>query len=267
MVRKPTRASTASSNESPMKYKVLITGAAKRIGRAIAEAFADAGSDVAIHYHTSHDEAVELQRALQKKGVLAVLCQADLRAPDAPKEILAQLSRLDFCPNLLVNSASIYQRIPLSDLEPEALAELYRINFFAPFDLMRLFAKQAPQNSCIINLLDQRIAFPDPDAGGYAFAKQSLRDATLACALEWAPRIRVNAVAPGLVLSPPGVPPEKLAPLLPKVPMQTRTTEQDIANACLFLANAPAVTGQILFVDGGLHLRGHSPETPLRRTK
>ena len=123
---------------NPMKHKVLITGAAKRIGRAIAEAFADAGNDVAIHYHTSHAEAEELQRLLQAKGVQAVLCQADLRVPEASKEILAQLSRQSFAPDLLINSASVYQRARLSDLAPEALAELYRINFFAPFELMQI---------------------------------------------------------------------------------------------------------------------------------
>jgi NAD(P)-dependent dehydrogenase (short-subunit alcohol dehydrogenase family) len=94
----------------------------------------------------------------------------------------------------------------------------------------------------------------DPGAGAYGLAKKSLRDATEAAALEWAPEIRVNGVAPGFVLPPPGVSPEKMEKFLPGIPMRRAATPEEIADACWFLATAPILTGQILFVDGGLHL-------------
>jgi NAD(P)-dependent dehydrogenase (short-subunit alcohol dehydrogenase family) len=106
----------------------------------------------------------------------------------------------------------------------------------------------------IINLLDQRISRVEPGAGSYGLAKKSLRDATEAAAVEWAPEIRVNAVAPGIVLPPPGVSPDQLEPLLVNVPMGSTSSCEEVADACLFLASSTTVTGQILYVDGGMHL-------------
>ncbi len=237
---------------------VLITGAAKRIGRAIATAFANDGWSVILHCNRSIADAEALLRNLPGGGHSIV--QGEFSTAESITAFLESLenSRLHF--DCLVNSASCYLRKPLAATSLQEMTTIYNINFFAPFQLMRLFAEKM-KAGCIINITDQRTASVDPAAGIYALAKKSLRDATDAAALDWAPAIRVNAIAPGLVLSPPGVPPEKIEPLLKKVPMRTRTTEQEIAQACLFLAHAETITGQTLYLDGGMHLQGYPLET------
>ena len=238
---------------------VLVTGAAKRIGRAIAIAFAEDGWNVILHCNHSIAVAEELRRSLH--GNAHSVIQGDFSTAESITAFLGNLERSRLHFDCLVNSASIYSRQPLATTSLQQMTELYNVNFFAPFQLMRFFAEKM-KSGCIINITDQRVSSIDPAAGIYALAKKSLRDATEAAALDWAPAIRVNAIAPGLVLSPPGVPPEKIEPLLKKVPMRTRTTEQEIAQACLFLAHAETITGQTLYLDGGMHLQGHPLETP-----
>ena len=243
-----------------MPQSVLITGAAKRIGRSLALAFAGAGWQVAIHYNQSREEAETLLAQIGGTAAGHVMVQADFSVPSSASEVIPALKRQGFVPDALINSASKYTRLPLVDTTVERLASAWAVNFQAPFELMRSFRTHVG-HGCIINILDQRVAYVDPAAGAYALAKKSLGDATLATALEWAPEIRVNAIAPGLVLSPPGVPPERLQPLIARIPARSRTTEEDLASAALFLADSPAVTGQILYVDGGLHLLGHAVES------
>ena len=243
-----------------MPQSVLITGAAKRIGRSLALAFAESGWRVAIHYNRSRDEAEALLASLGGTATGHAIVQADFSEPASAARVIPDLQTQGFIPDVLINSASKYTRLPLAKATPELLSEAMTVNFQAPFELMRSFHSQIGKG-CIINILDQRVAYVDPAAGPYALAKKSLRDATLAAALEWAPDIRVNAIAPGLVLSPPGVPAERLQPLISRIPTQARTTEGDLGSAALFLATSPAITGQILYVDGGLHLLGHAVES------
>lgn len=232
----------------------LVTGAAVRIGRAIAGELAKAGFRVAIHHHRSPAEAAALVAELEAAfpaGHLAIA--ADLRLCQDRESLFATLIERDCRPQLLINNASTYRRLPLLGLDEAGLADDYAVNFVAPLMLMRLFARHC-QSGCIINLLDQRVTGTEANIGGYGLAKKSLRDATELAALEWAPRIRVNGIAPGLVLPPPGVPPEKMERLLANVPLRRPTTPEEIGQACVFLANATAITGQILFLDGGQHL-------------
>ena len=237
---------------------VLITGAAKRIGRAIAMAFADDGWSIILHCNRSIAEAEKLRHSLPGNGHAVV--QGDFATAESITAFLENMEHSNLHFDCLVNSASCYLRKSLVATSLQKMTTLYNVNFFAPFQLMRFFAEKM-KSGCIINITDQRTASVDPDAGIYALTKKSLRDATEAAALDWAPAIRVNAIAPGLVLSPPGVPPEKIKPLLEKVPMRTRTTEQEIAQACLFLAHTETITGQTLYLDGGMHLQGYPLET------
>ena len=238
---------------------VLITGAAKRIGHAIATAFAKNDWNVILHCNRSLTEAEELRCRLPGDGHSVI--QGDFSTAETIIAFLDNLERSRLHFDCLVNSASCYSRLPLEKTSLQEMTTIYNVNLFAPFQLMRFFAGRM-KSGCIINLTDQRTSGVDPAAGIYALAKKSLRDATEAAALAWAPDIRVNAVAPGLVLSPPGVPPEKIEPLLKKVPMRVRSTEQEVAQACLFLANAETITGQTIYVDGGMHLQGFPLETP-----
>ncbi len=241
--------------QSHSPQRILITGAAVRIGRAIALRFARGGAAVAVHFNRSQAEAhallAELEALAPGAGHRAV--RADLLNPQDRARLIPGLAEAGFIPDCLVNNASTYRRCSLRSLTPEQVRDDFEVNFTAPFELMRDFARVCCRGS-IVNLLDQRVAAVDPGAGAYGLAKKALRDATEAAALEWAPEIRVNAVAPGFVLPPPGVAPEKMEKFIPGIPMKRAAAPEDVADACWFLAGAAGITGQILFVDGGLHL-------------
>ena len=192
-----------------------------------------------------------MAKQLGGESVAAVL-SADLRsdAQDVVARAAAIFGRLDG----VVNNASIYCRRALDEIEEPELREDFEVNFFAPFALMRAFANRK-RPGFILNLLDGRIVKQDVQAAGYLLAKQSLAEATRLGALAWAPLgIRVNGVAPGLVRPSAGVLMAKMNRLIAQLPLKRRTTEQEIAEAALYLANASGVTGEILFVDAGMHL-------------
>ncbi len=240
---------------------VLVTGGAKRIGAAICRRFAADGWRVVVHYNSSREDGIALVEELGGIGI-----QVDFRDMEAVSGIMPELVRLDAVPELLVNSASVYRRGTLADMEPALVREMFAVNFDAPFELMRSFRLHCCKGA-IINITDQRTAYADPWAGAYALAKKALAAATESAALEWAPDIRVNAVAPGLVMSPPGVDPSAIEPLVPRIPMQERTDVEEVADACAYLAGASAVTGQTMYLDGGLHLLGYSVESPVPSSK
>lgn len=233
---------------------VLVTGGAVRIGREICLAFAAAGYRVVVHCHRSLEAARKLLAELEQIHPAGhLLIQADLLQPGAAEHLLPIIEAEGIRLDCLVNSASQYRRMPLEEATPADFDQDYGINFRIPFQLMQAFAARV-ESGVVINLLDERVARIDPGAGFYGLAKKSLRDATEAAAVAWAPRIRVNGVAPGLTLPPPGVPQDRLQRLLANVPLQRQVAPEELAAACVFLAETPSVTGLVLFVDGGKHL-------------
>ena len=234
--------------------KILITGSAKRIGAAIARYFAEKGHAIFVHCNTSVKEAEALVASFPNPSIHKIL-QADLTLPDAPAKLFKKLKKTP--PDVLINNASVYSRIPLADATPSAVQDAMAINFMIPFELMRCFYNDCKKGN-IINILDHRIDLPDPKSGPYAFAKKALRDATLAAAIDWAPDIRVNAVAPAFVLPPDGVPLEKMDRLIQGSPAKVRPTPLDIARAIDYLLLTPCLTGEIIHLASGLHLL--SPE-------
>ena len=233
--------------------RVLITGGAVRIGRQIALHFARAGAKVVVHYNRSQREAEALLDELISVSAGHHIVQADLLKQEERQRMIPSLFESGQALNCLVNNAAVYHRCPLANVDMKRFRKDYEINFLAPFLLMSAFAHYCEEGN-IINILDQRVATVDPSASTYGFAKKSLRDATEAAAVQWAPRIRVNAVAPGLVLPPRGVAVEKMERLLADVPMAQASSPEEVAEACVFLAQTTTITGQIVYVDGGLHL-------------
>lgn len=240
--------------------RFLVTGGALRIGRAICRCLGAAGARLVVHCRRSREAADELVGELGGSHAGHRVIQGDLTDTTFAGELIASLHG-ESPLHGLVNNASVYRRRPLAECDPAALHADFVINFTVPFQLMRQFRRVCGCGA-IVNLLDQRVSQVDPGAGTYGLAKKALRDATEAAALEWAPDIRVNAVAPGFVLPPPGVHGD-MSHLLARVPMRRRTTPEEIAQACVFLAASPIITGQILFLDGGQHLTSQAaPEVP-----
>ncbi|MFA6567874.1 MAG: SDR family oxidoreductase [Victivallales bacterium] len=229
---------------------VLITGGAVRIGRAICTGFAGAGAKVIIHYNKSGKEAAALLKMLggEKAGHRIVKCElSDLAAV---RKLIPSMGKID----ILVNNASIYFPCPLSTEKLLDAKKQMDINFRAPLILMRKFMEQEIKEGCIINLVDQRIAKTSPNDGSYTLSKKALAEATCASALQWAPRIRVNGIAPGAVLPPRGMENSKMKIQISMTPMKKAPTPGEIAKTCIFLAESDSITGQIIFVDGGQHL-------------
>ena len=223
--------------------RALVTGGAVRIGAAITKALQAEGADVVVHYRNSKAEAV----ALSPHTI-----QSDLESPEACSRLIEQAGQLD----ILINNASIFTKDPLESATPERVQREMQVNLFAPMELCRTFAAQAGEGA-IINLLDRRIRCHDTTCVPYTLSKKGLEELTRLAALEYAPRIRVNAVAPGPVLPPPGSDAVNARELAGVIPLDALPTPDEIAGAAMYLLKADSVTGQIIFVDGGQHLLGN----------
>jgi pteridine reductase len=263
----------------------LITGAAKRVGRAIARALAEQGVNILIHYNTSRSEAEALTEQLRRLGVGAWAVQASLDDPAQLERMWKQASgyapggRISF----LVNNASIFPSDTLGSLDLQNLERNLNVNALAPLRLIRLFAagtygtkgperstrgkaaqKHAGQGAeheargqqgCVINLLDSRIGGYMKKHVSYALSKRMLFSLTRMLALELAPRLRVNAVAPGMILAPEGESGEELERLAARAPLGRWGAAEDVAGAVIFLLRNDFITGQVIYVDGGAFMK------------
>lgn len=236
----------------------LVTGGAQRLGRAFVEALAAAGYGVAVHYNASRGPAEALVAELCGKGARAVALGQDLSdsanaggVVDRAAEALGPLS-------LLVNSASVYDGDSLRDTTPETWAKLTGVNVLAPVMLMQAFAKQpkVPEGASIVNMLDVQLTAPLPDYFSYFCAKGALEVATRLAAMELAPDIRVNAIAPGLVLPSGGQTEDEFLERQDLTPLKAGLGPDDIVGALMYLAEARHVTGHIVPVDSGQRLMG-----------
>ncbi len=178
----------------------LITGSARRIGRAIALHLASEGWDIAVHYNTSRQDALSLQDEIRAAGVDCRVYAADLSDP-AAADLLAQSCIGNFPhASLLVNSASIFKRDTVATLNPALWEEHLRINALSPILLTRAFHRLGSGQNCVINMLDQKVANATPDFFSYTISKLALHNATRMLAMSLWPKTRVNGIAPGLVL-------------------------------------------------------------------
>ena len=233
----------------------LVTGGAKRLGAATTLSLADAGVHVVIHYNTSPAEAQQVQGQAQERGVNAFLVQAELGSPEGVARAFTAAEQQAGPIDILINNASIFPESGLHDCSVPEIEENIRINAIAPFLLSRAFAAQQ-RPGCIINLLDTMILDYDRKHVPYHLSKRLLHSLTRIMAVEFAPDIRVNAVAPGLVLPPEGKDERYLAGLAHSNPLRCYGDCTDVTSAILFLLRSRFVTGQTIFVDGGRHLKG-----------
>lgn len=229
--------------------QALIVGATGLLGSAIARALGEHGYELRLHYHRSADSAAALQAELGAAGVSAHVVAADLRDPDAAATLLQNLARLD----LLVHAAGVYLRAPLAATEAAAVDDLLALNLRAPLLVMRAAepALRAAKGQ-VIQLVDIAAEQAWREHAAYAASKAGLAHMVRCVALELAPDVRVNGVAPGLVAGAAACDKPTFDKLQARIPAGRAATPQALANVVLALAQMPtSVTGQILAVDGG----------------
>jgi NAD(P)-dependent dehydrogenase (short-subunit alcohol dehydrogenase family) len=231
----------------------LVTGAGKRLGRAIAVTLARAGFDIVVHYNRSAQEATQLCRELESLGRKAWPLGADFSRPRDYERLIAAALDVAGSLRVLVNSASIFAPSGVGDLTLEGLETQLSINAWVPFVLARSFADRVGEGA-IVNLLDARMGENDATHIAYLLSKRALASLTEILALAFAPRVSVNAVAPGLILPPAGKDERYLDHLAQATPFKRPGTAEDVAGAVLFLAQSRYLTGQTVYVDGGAHL-------------
>ncbi len=231
----------------------LVTGATKRIGRAIALALAEVGMNVVVHHRQSADEAGTLCAELRDYGVKAWPLAADLEDAEQCQQLILRTVALAGSLACLVNNAALFLPSTIQDVDREGLMRHLQVNTWAPFVLSRELARRAGRGR-IVNLLDTRITGYDARHVAYLLSKHMLFALTGMLARELAPGMTVNGVAPGLILPPPGRDQAYLAKRAKAVPLQRHGAPRDVADATLYLLQSDFVTGQVIFVDGGQHL-------------
>jgi NAD(P)-dependent dehydrogenase (short-subunit alcohol dehydrogenase family) len=243
------------ANDQTQPRAALITGAGRRIGRSIALALSRAGYAVVLHVHHSRADAEKLAGEIVAAGGRASVVLADLAKPEAVRGLMPAAAA--FGPlTLLVNNASQFDEDEIASLERARFERTLAVNLTAPLFLAQAFAKQAPAgaDASIVNIVDQRVLKPTPRFFSYTLSKSALASATVTLAQALAPKLRVNAVAPGPTLPSPRQTPEQFAAQAAAVPLQRGPTPEDIAAAVVYLAQAKSVTGVVIAVDGGQHL-------------
>lgn len=219
----------------------------------MAVALASAGANVVVHHRSSHAAAQAVAEEIRQRGVRAATIQADLEQPSEAEALVAKARELAGPIDILVNNASVFERDTLETAAFDRFVRNVKINAWAPFVLTRAFARLSGRGK-VVNLLDTRIAGLDLAHAGYILSKQLLAALTRMAAVAFAPGVTVNAVAPGLILPPPGEDEAYLDRLAHDLPLERHGSPDDVALAVLFLLECGFVTGQVVFVDGGRHL-------------
>ncbi|WP_417828419.1 SDR family oxidoreductase [Thalassospira sp.] len=235
---------------------VLITGAAKRIGRAIALDLARNGYDIALHCHSSRADAEMLAAEIRDLGRRACVVTADLADDSATEQIVELATRALGRIGVLINNASTFEYDDVQGATRESWDLHMETNLRAPFVLSQQFAKHLPEEcqGAIINLIDQRVWNLTPHFLTYTLSKAGLWTLTQTLALALAPKIRVNAIGPGPALPSTRQTQDVFDAQCEKTPLKVGTNPQEICDAVRFFLAAPAITGQMLALDGGQHL-------------
>ncbi len=259
--------------ETPVLPLALVTGAARRIGRAIAVELARQGFAIGLHYFHAGDAADQVAAQLAESGVPAYLLPADLADPLQVEDLFARVARLPHPLRVLVNSAAVMPHGDVRDMPVEQWDSVFDLNLRAPWLCARAAARlmegtrgdqpagggspAGGDNSTggvIINITDSGASKSWTGYAAYVTSKSALETLTRLLARALAPAVRVNAVAPGLILPAPELPPEQWQRLVSRLPLQASGQPEDVARAVVFFIQNPYITGQVLAVDGGYQL-------------
>lgn len=250
----------------------LVTGAGGRLGQAMAVALARAGLDLVIHYASSADGAKETAAAVEAAGQRAVLLQADLLDMDAAETLVPRAAEAVGAPlRALINNASIFEHDTIETATRESWNRHMGSNLQAPFLLTQAFAAQAPEpvldaqgepvaQAMVLNMIDQRVHKLTPEFTTYTIAKMGLWAFTRTAAQGLAPKVRVNGIGPGPTLRGGRQTEAHFAAQRSATVLGRGANAEDITDALLYLWNAPAITGQMIAVDGGQHLAWQTPD-------
>ena len=244
-----------STSTSPAKV-VLVTGAAKRLGRHIAIAMAQRGWDVVVHYHQSAADAQVTQQSIQALGRRAMPLCCDLADAASVTQIVPQIMAFFGRLDCVVNNASLFDYDNAQDFSLARLDTHMHINLAAPILLAQALHRVTPdgQQAVVVNLLDQKLFNMNPDYLSYTLSKAGLQTATVMLAQALAPKVRVVGVAPGITLGSNKQTAAEFEKAHQMTPLGHSSTPDDISNTVCFLAETPGVTGATLVVDGGQHL-------------
>jgi NAD(P)-dependent dehydrogenase (short-subunit alcohol dehydrogenase family) len=233
----------------------LVTGGGVRIGRALALALDQLGYTVALHYNTSADGAEQVAQTIEADGGECDLFPCNFANPDQVSRFISSVFECRPDCNVLINNASIFEKAPLTETSDDLLDQTMAINLRAPMVLTREFARLAPDGACVINITDTKAARTVTEYFAYTLSKKALLEFTKMAAKELAPGVRVNAIAPGLILPPDGENEFYLQELARGVPMLRPGGVEDVVQAMGYILEAYYMTGQCIYIDGGEHLK------------
>lgn len=243
--------------DEPGELKIglaLVTGGAKRLGREIVLGLAKRGYAIGLHYHRSSKEALQLADELEVQGVPVLLLPGDLRSPSDIKKIFKKIDAAEYPLQVLVNSAAQMDRKPLTKISTKDWDDLFALNLRAAWQCSILAAGRMQEGGIIINISDVGAQRAWSGFGAYSITKAALNSLTMVLAQTLAPKIRVNAVAPGLVLPAENVQEETWRGLVQKTPLNRAVDTAAIIRTIDFLLDNAYVTGEIVSVDGGRQL-------------
>lgn len=236
----------------------LVTGGAKRLGKAIALALAAEGWNIALHYHRSEAEARQTAAEIQTLGQRCELFCVDLQSPAAGKQLMTEVIAAMGVVTLLVNNAALFEYDSAAEFSAHCLQQHLGTNLVAPLELTQALAAQKPQNppAVAINMLDQKLWGYNPDFFSYTLCKAALKSATIMMAQALAPHVRVVGIAPGLTLPSHLQSTEDFERTHKLSPLGQSSSVEDVCNTVLHVANTQSITGSFIVVDGGQHLLG-----------
>lgn len=254
MRKKPLTSSLRPKGRGDNKKAILITGAAKRVGAAIALHFAKAGYDIVLHYSQSEKEARALQKKVEKLGSTCALFQMDLNDTKVIPALMKSIKNaMPHC-SILINNASVFERCSFMETDEALFDRQMTVNFKAPFFLTQAFAKTF-KAGCVVNILDSDIGKTQGSHFAYLLSKKVLADFTLMAARDLGPKIRVNAVSPGCMLpNSQNISDDYEEKMKKIIPMQSHPSLDELCESIVWLVKQQHITGQNIIVDGGKHV-------------